>query len=101
MSDAQHTPVVPLCLLVSGTKYSLTLRLNPTFFDLFNIHFDWDDSSDQVSKLLKEIYLCRLGHEISYHVICGASLYIQFLITDRVSDEKETNVDVLGVLATL
>ena len=39
MSYSQHTPVVPLCLLVSGTKYPLTLLINLAFFDLFNILF--------------------------------------------------------------
>ena len=97
MSYYQHTPVVYLCLLVSGTKYSLTLLLSLT---LFNILFDWNDSHGQVFKLIKYTDLRRLGNEISYHVICGAPLYIQLLITDTVSDEKETNVDVLGALAT-
>ena len=86
--------------LVSGTKYSHTLLLNLTLFDFFYILFDWDDSHDQVSKLLKETALCSIGNEIYYHVICGAPLYIQFFLTDTVSYEKETNVDVLGVLAT-
>ena len=85
MSDSQHTPVVPLCLLFSGTKYSLTLLLSLTFL---NIYFDWNDSHYQLSKLLKETALLRLGHEISYHIICRAPLYIQFLLTDTVSDEK-------------
>ena len=39
MSDSQHTHVVPLCLLVSGTKCSHTFLLNLTFFDFFNILF--------------------------------------------------------------
>ena len=70
MSNFKHTPVVPLCLLVSGTKYSNTLLLNITFFDFFSFLFGWDDSHDQVSKLLKETTLRRLGCEISYHIIC-------------------------------
>ena len=37
MSDYQHTPMVHLCFLFSGTKYSNTLHLNLTFFDLFNV----------------------------------------------------------------
>ena len=73
---SQYTTVVPLCFLVSGTKYSDYLLLNLTFFDFFNIIFDWDDSHDQVSKLLKDNSLRRSGNEISYHVICGALLYI-------------------------
>ena len=40
MYDTQHFPVVPLCLLVSGTKYSHTLLLNINLFGLFNIIFD-------------------------------------------------------------
>ena len=40
MSDSQQTPVFHLCFLVSGTKYSYTILLNLTFFDLFNILFD-------------------------------------------------------------
>ena len=89
--------MVPLCLLVSETKYSLTLLLNLT---LFNIIFDWDDSHDQVSKLIKVTALRRLGHKTHYHIIFRAPLYIQFLITDMVGYEKETNVDVLSALAT-
>ena len=100
MSGYQHTPVVPLYLMVSGTKYSHIILLNLTLFDLFNILFDWDDSHDQVSKLIKESSLHRIGNEISYHVIFGAPLYIKLLLTDTVSDEKETNVDVIGTLAT-
>ena len=65
-----------------------------------NILFDWNVSQCQVSKILKETPLSRLGHEISYHTICGATFYIQLLLNDMVSDEKETNVDVLGALAT-
>ena len=86
MSDSQYTTVVPLCFLVSGTKYSHYLLLNITLFDFFNIIFDWYESHDQVSKLLKDNSLCRLGNEISYHVICGALLNIKFLLTDMVSD---------------
>ena len=100
MYDYQHTPVVPLCFLVSGTKYSLTIILNITFFDLFNILFYLDESHDQVSKIIKETSLRRLGHKISHHVIYGAPIYITFILTDTVSDEKEENVDVLGALAT-
>ena len=100
MSDSQHTHVVPLCLLVSRTKYSHTLILNLAFFGLFVILFDWYYSHDKIYKFLKETYLNSLGHEISYHTICGAPLYIQFLLTDTASYEKETNVDSLGVLAT-
>ena len=74
MSDSQHTPVGSLCLLFSGTKYSLTLLFNITFFDLFHILFDWDDSRDQVYKLLTETTLHRLCHEISYHILCRAPL---------------------------
>ena len=97
MSNYQHAPVVPLCLLVSGTKYSLTLLLILTFLSIF---FNWDDSHDQFSKILKYNSLCRLSHEISYHVICGEPIYIQFLLIDTVGDEKEMNVDVIGLLAT-
>ena len=86
MSDSKYTTVVPLCFLVSGTKYSHYLLLNITLFDFFNIIFDWYESHDQVSKLLKDNSLCRLGNEISYHVICGALLNIKFLLTDMVSD---------------
>ena len=100
MYDSQNTPVVPLCLLISGTKYSHTLLLNLTFFDFFIILFDWDEYHDQVSKILKDTSLCSPCNEISYHVICGAPFYIQFLLTDTVRYEKETNVDVLGVIAT-
>ena len=100
MSNSQHNPVVPLRLLVSGTKYYHTLLLNLNLFDFFIILFDWDDSHDQVSKLIKETSLCMLSHEISYHLIYGAPIYIKFLLTDTVSFEKKTNVDVLGVLAT-
>ena len=71
MSDYQHTPVVPLYFLVSGIKYSLALLLS---IILFITIFDWSDSHDQVSKLLKETAPLRLGHEISYHVTCGAPL---------------------------
>ena len=88
MSDSQHTYVVPLCLLVSRTKYSHTLLLNIAFFDLFNIIFDWDESHDQVSKKFKETSLCSLGKETFYRVICGASIYIKFLPTDMLSYEK-------------
>ena len=88
MSDSQHIPVIPLCLLVSGTKYPHNLLLNLTLFDLFIILFDWDDSHGQVSKLLKENALSRLGHEISYNVIFGSPIYIQLLLTDMVSYEK-------------
>ena len=87
----------PLCLLVSGTKYSLTILLSLT---LFYILFYWYDYHYQVSKLLKYNALRRLGHEISYHVICGAPICIQFLLTDTVSDERERNVNVLGAIAT-
>ena len=95
--DSQHTHVVPLYLLVSGTKYSPTLFLSITFL---NIIFDWDDFHYQVSKHLKYTALCRLGHEISYHVICRAPLYIQFLLNDTCSDEKEMNFGVLCSLAS-
>ena len=97
MSDHQQTPVVPLYLMVPRTKYSLTLLLSLSFL---NILFDWSESRDQVSELLKYTALPRLGHEIFYHFICGAPLYIQFLLTDTVSDEKERNVYVLVALAT-
>ena len=97
VSDSQHAHVVPFWLLVSVTKYSLNLLLSIT---LLNIRFDWDDSHDQVSKFLKENAMIRLGHKSSYHIICGAPLYIKFLLTGTVSDEKETNVDVLDALAT-
>ena len=40
MSNYQHTHVVPLGFLVSGTKYSHTLFLNLTFFDFLTILFD-------------------------------------------------------------
>ena len=53
MSDSQHTPVVPLSLLVSGKKYSYTILLSITFFDILGILFYWDESNDHVSKLLK------------------------------------------------
>ena len=86
MSDSKYTTVVPLCFLVSGTKYSHYLLLNITLFYFFNIIFDWDESRDQVSKLLKDNSLRRLGNGISSHVICGALLYIKFLLTDMVSD---------------
>ena len=71
MSDYQHTPMVPLFLLVSGIKYSHTILLNLNLFDFFIILFDWDESHDQVSKLLKKNALCRIGNKISYHIICG------------------------------
>ena len=100
MYDYQQNTVVPLCLLFSGTKYSLIPPPNITLFYPFNILFDWYDSHDKVSKLLKEADLHSLGNEIYYYVICGATLYIKFLLTDTVSDEKEMNVDVLGELAT-
>ena len=99
-SDPQHTPLVSLCLLVSGTKYSHTLRPDINLFDLFIIRFDWDDSHDRVSKLFKATYLHRIDHKTSYHIICGAPLYIKLLLTDTVGYEKEMNLDVLGVLAT-
>ena len=86
MYDFWHTPVVRLYLLVSGTKYSLTLILSLTFLKVL---FDWDDSHDQVSKLLKENPLCRIVNAISYHVMYGSPIYIQFLITDKFSDEKK------------
>ena len=54
----------------------------------WNILFDSDEYHDQASKIIKETFLRRLGHEISYHVICAAPLYIQFLLIDMVSDEK-------------
>ena len=41
-----------------------------------------------------------LGHEISYHINFGEPLYIQFLLTDMVSNEKESNVHMLDVIAT-
>ena len=85
MSDSQNTPMVPLYLPISGTKYLLTLLLIIT---LLNIIFDWNDYHDQVSELIKETALRRIDHEISYHFICGAPLYIQFLPTDTFSDEK-------------
>ena len=88
MSDFKHTHVVILCLLVSGTKYSLNIFLNITLFSLFNIIFDWDESNDQVSKPFKETSLRSIFHGILYHIICGAQLYIQLLITDMVSNEK-------------
>ena len=97
MSDSQHTLVVPLYLLVSGIKYSLSILLSLTFL---NILLDWNDSIDKVSKPLKETALRRLGHESSYRVICGAPLYIQVLLTDTFSDEKETNFNVLGKIST-
>ena len=97
MSDSQHTLVVPLYLLVSGTKYSFTLLLSLTFL---NVLFNWNYTHYQVYKILKETDLRRLGHEISYHFTCGAALYIQFLLTDTVSDEKATDADVLCALAT-
>ena len=62
MYNSQHNHVVPLCFLVSGTKYSHTLFLNLTFFDFLNILFDWYDSRDQVSKLFKGTSLRRLGN---------------------------------------
>ena len=96
MSDSQHTPVVLLCLLISGTKYSLTLLLSLTFL---NILFGWGDSHYQVSKSFKDTALSMLSHEISNRVIYGAPLYIHFLLTDIFSDEKETNFDVLDALA--
>ena len=77
--------MVPLYLVISGTKYSLTLLLSITFL---NIIFDWNDYHDQLYEPLKETALHRLDHEISYHFICGAPLYIQFLPTDTFSDEK-------------
>ena len=40
-------------------------------------------------------------HKISYHVICGAPIYIKVLLTDTVSYEKETNVDLLVTITTL
>ena len=58
MSDRKHTHVVPLCLLVSGIKYFLTILLNIT---LFNIIFDWYDPHDQVSTLLNKTALRSLG----------------------------------------
>ena len=67
---------------------------------LLIIIFDWNGSHDHVYKILKQTTLRRLGHEISYDVICGAPLYIQFPLTDTVSDEKETHVDVIGAHAT-
>ena len=88
MSDYQHTPLVPLCLLVSGTKYSQTLLLNLTYLYFFVIIFDWYYSHYQVPKILKENSLHSLGHEISYRVICGSPLYIQFLLTDMFGYEK-------------
>ena len=88
MSDYQHTHVVPLCLLVSGTKHSHTILLHLTFFDFFNIIFDWYYSHDKFSKLLKETDMSILGHEISHNVIYGEPIYIQFIITDTVSYEK-------------
>ena len=88
MSDSQHTHMVPLCLLVSRTKYSHTILLNYNLFDLFIIIFDWDDTHDQVSKLFKENFLRILGHGTSYHIIYWAPLYIQLLLTDMVSYEK-------------
>ena len=91
--------MVPLCLLVSGTKYSYTLLINLSFFYVFIIIIDWYDSHGQVYKILKETYLHRLGHTISYYVVCVVPLYIKFLLTDTVSYEKEMNVDVLGTLA--
>ena len=100
ISDYQRTPGVPLYCLVSGTKYPHDLLFNINLFDFFNILFDWDESHDKVSKLLKETYLYSLGNEIFYYVIRGAPLYIQLLLTDTFSDEKEMNVDVLGALAT-
>ena len=100
MSDSQHTHVVPLCLLISGTKYSHTLILDITFFGFFNILFYLGESHDQVSKILKETSQRRICHEISYHVICGAPLYIQFPLTDIFSDEKEMNFGVLGDIDT-
>ena len=48
MYDSQHTPMVPLCFLVSGINYSHTLLHNITLFDLFNILFDFDDFHDHV-----------------------------------------------------
>ena len=101
MSDSQHIHVIILFLLVTGTKYSHTLLLNITFFDLFIILFNWDESNYKVSKLYRETSLLMLGNEISYHAVFGAPLYIKFLLTDTFSDEKETNVDVLGGVATL
>ena len=101
MPDSQPTPVVPLCPLVSGTKYPHNLLLNITFFDFFITIFDWDDSHDKVFKLLKETSLRRLGHKISYHVVCGAPLYIQSIPTDTAIYEKETNADVIDTLANL
>ena len=85
MSDSQYTTVFPLCFLVSGTRYSHYLLLNLTFFDFFDTFFDWDESHNQVSKILKDNSLRRLGNKISYHVICGALLYIKLLPTDMVS----------------
>ena len=97
MSDCQHTPVVPLYLMVSRTKYSITLLLSLSFLSIL---FGWSESHDKLSEILKYTALPRLGHEISYHFICGAPLSIHFLLTDTVSDEKETNVYVLVALAT-
>ena len=82
-------------LLISGTKYSPTLLLSITFL---NIIFDWNEYHDQISKILEETSLRSLGYEISYHVICGAPLYIQFLLTATVGDEKN-NVDILGAIS--
>ena len=88
VSDYQHTPVFPLCLLVSGTKHLLTLLFYHTFFNLFIIFFGWYDSPDRLYKLLKYTALRRIVYEISYHVVCGAPFYIPFILTDMISDEK-------------
>ena len=74
-----------LFFLVSLSWISFLVGMTPI---IRSLNF-WKDNS-----------LSRLGHEISYHFICGVPLYIQFLITDTVSDEKENNVDVLGTVDT-
>ena len=40
ISDSYHTPVIPLCPLVSATKYSHILILDLKLFDLFNFFID-------------------------------------------------------------
>ena len=88
VSYSQHIHVVPVCFLFLGTKYSYNIFLNLTFFGFFNILFDLYDSHYQVSKFLKYASLYRLGNEISYHAIWGASLYIQFLLTNIDRNKK-------------
>ena len=86
VSDYQHTHMVPLCLLVSGTKYSLTLLLSFTFF---NILFDLDESHYQVYNFLKILPCVSLFTKspimkfLGHHSTFNSSLLIHSVMKEK------------------